>query len=141
LPSEAEWEYACRAGTTTPFHFGKTIATTLANYNGTVTYRSEPTGENRQQTTEVGSFPPNAFGLHDIHGNLWEWCEDVYHHNYQGVPTDGSAWTTGGDQNLRLLRGGSWFVDPQNCRSAYRSRNFPDVLNDNIGFRVVAVVA
>jgi formylglycine-generating enzyme required for sulfatase activity len=112
LPSEAEWEYACRAGTTTPFHFGPTITTELANYNGNETYGSGPEGLRRGETTEVGSFPPNAFGLHDMHGNVWEWCQDVWHGNYEGAPTDGSAWIEGGDQERRVLRGGSWCGDP-----------------------------
>ncbi|WAL60118.1 formylglycine-generating enzyme family protein [Thermocoleostomius sinensis A174] len=137
LPSEAEWEYACRAGTTTPFHFGATITTDLVNYNGNFTYASAPNGEYRQQTTDVGSFPPNAFGLYDMHGNVWEWCQDVWHENYAGAPTDGSAWIEGGESNNRLLRGGSWNNNPRNCRSANRNRNLPDNRNNNNGFRVV----
>lgn len=137
LPSEAEWEYACRAGTTTPFHFGPTITTDLANYNGNYTYGSGPKGEYRQQTTEVGSFPPNAFGLYDMHGNVWEWCLDYRHDSYEGAPTDGSAWTTGGDESRRVLRGGSWFLYPRVCRSAYRSRNARDFTLFGNGFRVV----
>jgi len=92
LPSESEWEYACRAGTTTPFYFGETITTDLANYHGDYTYASGPKGVYREQTTDVGSFPPNAFGLYDMHGNVWEWCADLWHDNYNGAPTDGSAW-------------------------------------------------
>jgi serine/threonine protein kinase len=106
LPSEAEWEYACRAGTTTPFYFGETITTDLVNYNGNSTYASAPKGQYRQQTTPVGSFPPNAFGLYDMHGNVWEWCQDHWHDNYNGAPTDGSAWTDDNDNRSRLLRGG-----------------------------------
>ncbi len=141
LPSEAEWEYACRAGTTTPFHFGETITSNLANYDGSFTYQAEPKGQFRQQTTEVGSFPANAFGLYDVHGNVWEWCEDVYHENYDGAPIDGTAWITGGDQNSRLLRGGSWGRFAWFCRSAFRVREVPDVLNAYVGFRVVVVLA
>jgi formylglycine-generating enzyme required for sulfatase activity/uncharacterized caspase-like protein len=137
LPSEAEWEYACRAGTTTPFHFGPTITTDLANYDGTATYGSGPKGEYRQQTTEVGSFPPNTFGLYDAHGNVWEWCLDHWHDSYEGAPTDGSAWTTGGDESRRVLRGGSWYVDPRYCRSADRFRDARDFTYFNHGFRVV----
>jgi formylglycine-generating enzyme required for sulfatase activity len=137
LPSEAEWEYACRSGTTTPFYFGETITTDLVNYNGNYTYAAAPKGEYRSQTTEVGSFPPNAFGLYDMHGNVWEWCLDHWHKNYQGSPTDGSAWITGGDSNYRLLRGGSWYDDPRLCRSAFRSRYPPDYRYNVIGFRVV----
>ena len=149
LPSEAEWEYACRAGTTTPFHFGETITTDLANYRGTDdeslgwkgSYGSGPKGEDRKETTPVGSFPPNAFGLYDMHGNLWEWCADPRHDNYEGAPRDGSAWETGGDESERVLRGGSWYHRPGNCRSAYRDDNYPDYVNLNIGFRVVCVPA
>lgn len=108
LPSEAEWEYACRAGTTTPFHFGETITGSLANYRATSTFANETKGKYREKTTNVGIFPPNAFGLHDMHGNLWEWCEDTWHDNYNGAPTDGSAWVDNNDNRSRLLRGGSW---------------------------------
>ncbi len=107
LPSEAEWEYACRAGTTTPFYFGETITGELANYNAGSTYAEEAKGEYRQQTTPVGQFPPNAFGLYDMHGNVWEWCEDNWHDNYDGAPTDGSAWIENGNDNLSSPRGGS----------------------------------
>jgi formylglycine-generating enzyme required for sulfatase activity len=95
LPSEAEWKYACRAGSTTPFHCGQTITTDLANYVGEHTYLSEAKGVYRPGTTEVGQFPPNAFGLYDMHGNLWEWCADAWHTDYAGAPTDGSAWERG----------------------------------------------
>jgi len=138
LPSEAEWEYACRAGTTTPFHFGETITTDLANYNGSSTYGSGPKGEFRQKTTEVGSFKiANAFGLYDMHGNVWDWCADHWHESYEGAPTDGSAWTTGGDDSLRVLRGGSWGSNPWLCRSARRNRNARDIQYNLIGFRLV----
>ena len=95
LPSEAEWEYACRAGTTTPFHFGETITSDLANYRGSSTYANEPKGEYREKTIQVGSFPPNAVGLYDMHGNVWEWCQDDFQDNYEGAPKDGSAWLSG----------------------------------------------
>lgn len=136
LPSEAEWEYACRAGTTTPFYFGETITPELANYNGGCTYGSGPEGDYRQRTTEVGCFPPNAFGLYDMHGNVYEWCLDTWHDNYEGAPTDGSAWI---DSNVTscTLRGGCWDFAPRNCRSAYRGRNTPDLLYSGVGFRVV----
>ncbi len=138
LPSEAEWEYACRAGTKTPFHFGETITADLANYRGTKTYADEPTGEYRQQTTPVGQFPPNAFGLYDMHGNVWEWCADTWHDNYDGAPTDGSAWIENGNDNLSPLRGGSWYCDPYLCRSAYRNNYYRrDDFNNSYGFRVV----
>ena len=138
LPSEAEWEYACRAGTTTPFYFGETITTDLANYEGNSTYGDGPKGEYRKQTTDVGSFPPNAFGLYDLHGNVWEWCQDVWHNSYNGAPTDGSAWEQGDDASRRLLRGGSWNFDPHYCRSAYRGSNNPDDRDHYIGVRVLA---
>ncbi|MBO3459925.1 SUMF1/EgtB/PvdO family nonheme iron enzyme [Aetokthonos hydrillicola Thurmond2011] len=136
LPSEAEWEYACRAGTTTPFHFGNTITTDLANYNGDYTYASEYKGRNRGETTDVGSFPPNAFGLYDMHGNVWEWCADTWHDNYKGAPTDGSVWSDN-QNSSQVLRGGSLIVNPENCRSA--ARNYFNPVDDdfNLGFRVV----
>ncbi len=136
LPSEAEWEYACRAGTTTPFYFGDTITTDLANYNGDYTYGNGPKGEFRQKTTPVGSFPPNAFGLYDMHGNVWEWCQDVWHENYDNAPTDGTAWETGGNPNIRVLRGGSWDNNPRLCRSGRRNWDDWDYWNFNFGFRV-----
>jgi formylglycine-generating enzyme required for sulfatase activity len=141
LPSEAEWEYACRAGTTTPFHFGEMITTDLVNFDSNYTYASAPEGEWRKQTTEVGSFPPNAFGLYDMHGNVWEWCLDHWHDNYQGAPSDGSAWIAGGDSNFRLVRGGSWVSSPGYCRSAYRYLSNRVYRYDEGGFRVVCGAA
>ncbi|MFN6366606.1 MAG: SUMF1/EgtB/PvdO family nonheme iron enzyme, partial [Aphanizomenon sp.] len=136
LPSEAEWEYACRAGTTTPFHFGETITTELANYKGTSIYASEPKGKHLQRTTDLGSFPPNAFGLYDMHGNVWEWCQDDWHNNYSNAPKDGSGWTSQSG-NTKALRGGSWGNIPVYCRSAYRTYNALAYHYFNIGFRVV----
>ncbi|NJM68248.1 MAG: formylglycine-generating enzyme family protein [Acaryochloris sp. RU_4_1] len=138
LPSEAEWEYACRAGTTTPFYFGQTITAELANYNGTDSYESGPKNQYREQTTEVGSFPPNAFGLYDMHGNVWEWCQDTWHDNYTGAPTDGSAWTDN-DNDSRIIRGGSWYNSPWYCRCVSRLRLNPGYRNFNYGFRVALV--
>ena len=144
LPSEAEWEYACRAGTTNPFHFGETITTDLVNYRGTDRIYIGLIKTNytyRRQTTEVGSFGvANAFGLYDMHGNVWEWCADIWHSNYEGAPTDGSAWQDkGNDDNEnqnRLLRGGSWYNTPRDCRSAFRYY-LASVGGDNVvGFRV-----
>lgn len=139
LPSEAEWEYACRAGTTTPFHFGETISTDRANYGSLYTHVYETKGVYRQQTTEVGIFPPNAFGLYDMHGNVREWCADTWHENYDGAPTDGSVWTRDGYAHHTTLRGGSWCSDPNSCRSASRSLNIHGhgSLNFSHGFRVV----
>ncbi|MBP5976851.1 formylglycine-generating enzyme family protein [Brasilonema sp. CT11] len=140
LPREAEWEYACRAGTTTPFYFGETITTDLANYNGNYTYGNAPKGQFcREETTTVGSFPPNAFGLYDMHGNVWEWCADTWHPNYEAAPKDGSVWLDNNDN--RLLRGGSWAFNPENCRSAFRNgldAGGRDFLN---GFRVACSAA
>ena len=146
LPSEAEWEYACRAGTTTPFHFGETITTDVANYCGTDneenkwsgSYGKGPKGIYRQETTVVGRFDvANAFGLYDMHGNVWEWCADHWHDNYEGAPTDGKAWLDDNDNQLRLLRGGSWDIYPEVCRSACRNRNYPGLDLNHDGFRVV----
>ena len=136
LPSEAEWEYACRAGTTTPFYFGESITPDLVNYNGNYTYASAPKGKDRQQTTDVGTFPPNSFGLYDMHGNVWEWCQDDYKNNYINAPTDGSALTSPSWWSAELLRAGSWGDSPAYCRSAYRCNN-DLVFYDFIGFRVV----
>ncbi len=142
LPSEAEWEYACRARTTTPFHFGETITTDLANYNGDYTYGAGSKGKYRQETTPVGSFRvANAFGLYDMHGNVWEWCADHWHHNYQGAPADGSAWLDDNDNRSRLRRGGSWYDNPRNCRSAYRFGSVADGRDTSFGFRVVCAAA
>ncbi|HEY9628104.1 MAG TPA: formylglycine-generating enzyme family protein [Coleofasciculaceae cyanobacterium] len=140
LPSEAQWEYACRSGTTTPFHFGETIAPNLANYRATETYNDSPKGEYRQTTTHVGSFPANEWGLHDLHGNVWEWCEDDWHGSYEGAPDDGSAWVEIDRKKAeRLLRGGSWFFIPGNCRSACRFNITRAYCDDGFGFRVCCV--
>lgn len=136
LPSEAQWEYACRAETMTAFHYGETITTDLANYNGSSNYAEAPKGIYRAQTTDVGSFKPNAFGLYDFHGNVWEWCADFWHSNYNGAPTDGSVWDYRGDESLRVLRGGSWNDHAPNCRSACRLRYQPDCRASIVGFRV-----
>ena len=136
LPSEAEWEYACRAMTTTPFYFGETLSSELANYDARKTYATEPQGGYRKKTTTVGSFPPNAFGLYDRHGNVWEWCADRWHENYEGAPTDGSAWLEGAGDRRCLLRGGSWHSHPGYCRSAFRFSDYPDVHLNFYGLRV-----
>jgi eukaryotic-like serine/threonine-protein kinase len=138
LPSEAEWEYAARAGTDTPFAFGETITPQIVNYDGDYPYASAPKGVYRQKTVAVGSLGvANAFGLFDMHGNVWEWCEDVYHEGYNEAPTDGSAWLSGGDSSVRTLRGGSWGNNGWYCRSAIRFRNAPGGGSNFIGFRVV----
>jgi formylglycine-generating enzyme required for sulfatase activity len=168
LPSEAQWEYACRAMTEPldlakgesypPFYFGETLTDKLANYNASSTYASEPKGENGKETIPVGQFPPNAFGLYDLHGNVWEWCMDDWHDNYENAPSDGSAWLDNnqeenldaenslestekdGNNPYSVMRGGSWGSNPNNCRSAIRNddvRRDDRVIND--GFRVVCV--
>lgn len=143
LPSEAQWEYACRAGSsTTPFHFGATISPQLANYDASRSYAGGPTGEYRNQTTDVATFPANAWGLQDMHGNVSEWCLDHWHDSYvegEGkAPTDGSAWMkpTAEEEEFRLLRGGSWVDRPGRCRSALRGSWLHGVADDSFGFRV-----
>jgi formylglycine-generating enzyme required for sulfatase activity len=142
LPTEAEWEYACRAGTTTPFNFGETITPELANYNGTLTYNDSPKGEYRQETTPVDHFAiANAWGLSDMHGNVWEWCQDHWHSNYEGAPIDGRDWLDqDADENAsRVIRGGSWNDYPWDCRSANRNFFIPRGPYYDIGFRVVCL--
>jgi formylglycine-generating enzyme required for sulfatase activity len=146
LPSEAQWEYACRAGTTTPFCFGETISPELANYDGNYAYGNGPTGIYREQTTPVGLFPANTWGLQDMQGNVWEWCLDEWHESYEGAPTDGRAWVDAVEgekskesEKLRLLRGGSWYDVPGNCRSAYRYHDRPDGAYGYVGFRLVCL--
>ncbi|MUG93035.1 SUMF1/EgtB/PvdO family nonheme iron enzyme [Scytonema sp. UIC 10036] len=143
LPSEAQWEYACRAGTTTPFHFGETISTELANYRGTANYGKGNKGIFREETTPVGSFgAANDFGLYDMHGQVWEWCADHWHRNYEGAPTNGEAWLirNNNDNRERIQRGGSWYDLPDLCRSARRNCINPEDDDVIIGFRVVCVV-
>ncbi len=142
LPSEAQWEYACRAGTTTPFHFGETIDTSNVNYDGNYTYGSGKKGEYRQKTTPVGYFKDSAnnFGLYGMHGNVWEWCADSWHENYKGAPDDGSVWDASNDSGSRVLRGGSWSHNPGFCRSAGRVHGTSDDLYRNIGFRVICPI-
>ena len=135
LPSEAEWEYVARAGTTTPFHFGSTISTEQANYDGNFTYGSGRKGGYREKTVPVGSFPANRFGVHDVHGNVWEWVQDCWNGSYHGAPRDGSAWERG-DCSRRILRGGSWYDLPWYLRSANRVRNSTGFRLDFNGFRI-----
>ena len=139
LPSEAEWEYAARAGTTTPFAFGETITPEIVNYSGNYPYGSAAQGLYREKTVKVGSLGvANAFGLYDMHGNVWEWCQDWYH-TYNGTPSDGSAWLSGGEQKDRVMRGGSWFNRASLARSADRIGSPANIRYYSIGFRVVAV--
>jgi formylglycine-generating enzyme required for sulfatase activity len=136
LPSEAEWEYACRAGTDTPFSFGQTINTDQANYDGNYSYGAgKKTGVYHRKTMPVGSFLANPFGLHEMHGNVWEWSEDTFQKNYEGAPRDGSPWV-GTDSSSRVLRGGSWDVSPSWLRSAGRSDGFPSYRDNDWGFRL-----
>lgn len=134
LPTEAEWEYACRAGTTTPFHVGETISTEQANYNGHAAYGSGKKGVYRMRTIPVGSFPPNAWGLHDMHGNVWQWCQDSYI-AYPKRDVVDPVWK-GAEDDLRVLRGGSWNGFPDLCRSAFRGRHGPRERSSNWGFRI-----
>jgi formylglycine-generating enzyme required for sulfatase activity len=151
LPTEAEWEYACRAGTTTPFHFGKTISSEIANYcaqDREIDGKTYPgkygvgkLGEFRKKTTPVGYFKvANRFGLSDMHGNVWEWCQDHWHSDYKGAPKDGSAWidSDAEEDKSRVLRGGSWDFNPRGCRSAVRTDLNPGIRYINVGFRVVS---
>ncbi|MFO0054040.1 MAG: formylglycine-generating enzyme family protein [Dolichospermum sp.] len=127
LPSEAEWEYACRGRTTTAFYFGKTISPELANYDS----------QYQGKTTQVGKFPANPFGLHDMCGNVWEWCEDGWHEDYINAPDDGSVWLNNSN-NRRVLRGGSWFIPSENCRSSFRFYGDAGFFGCNLfDFRVV----
>ncbi len=129
LPSEAEWEYACRVKTTTEFYFGDTLTAAMANHAMSV-------GE----TSVVGNYLPNAFGLYDLHGNVWEWCADHWHGNYQGAPLDGTAWLQNGDSDRRVIRGGSWIYRSADCRAAVRNHNSSFNRNNDVGFRVVCAV-
>lgn len=125
LPSEAEWEYACRSGTTTPYFFGEELEIAMSNHS-----------KGERETTDVGRYPANDFGLHDMHGNVWEWCQDHWHSNYQDAPMDGSPWLTGTKGTGRIRRGGSWLSIRVDCRSANRYVFAPSEVNFNIGFRV-----
>jgi formylglycine-generating enzyme required for sulfatase activity len=141
LPSEAQWEYACRAGSTTPFHFGATLSPELANYKGNYVYGNGPKGTYRKQTVEVASFAANGWGLHDMHGNVYEWRQDHLHESYNFAPGDDQPWLipAAADDEPRLLRGGSWYYGPGDCRSACRDRYRPTAANDDVGFRVVCL--
>ena len=133
LPTEAEWEYACRAGTTTPFHVGATLASDQANYNARFTFGKGQTGEARDRTMPAGSFPANAWGLHDMHGNVWQWCND-WHGGYSGKDLADPQGPKSG--KTRVTRGGSWGSHPIFCRAANRNFTDPETRNEHIGFRV-----
>ena len=144
LPSEAEWEYACRAGTRTAFSFGDTISPALANYDANHSYNGSPLGAPRAGTSRVGEFAPNPWGLYDMHGNVWEWTQDAVHDNYEGAPNTGQAWEAAGnpagdpagDPARRILRGGAWQYNPRYLRSAVRNGSAATLSNAIIGFRV-----
>jgi formylglycine-generating enzyme required for sulfatase activity len=134
LPTEAEWEYACRAGTQTPFNTGETITPQQANFNGNYTYGGSDPGVFREKPTPVASFPPNQWGLYDVHGNLWEWCNDWYGAYSIKPVTDPRGPKTG---NEKVLRGGAWILEPRICRSGNRSKLPPETENYLLGFRLV----
>ncbi len=142
LLSESEWEYVARAGTIGPFHFGSTISTDQANYSGEYyyTYSGGHKGINREKTVPVGSFPGNAFGLHDVHGNVWEWVEDCWQGSYDDTPSDGSAWISSDRCGGHVLRGGSWRYGPRDLRSAIRGANGSGTRYSDIGFRVARTI-
>jgi formylglycine-generating enzyme required for sulfatase activity len=135
LPSEAEWEYACRASSSSAFSHGNMITTDFSNYVGLHAYAGGPIGEYRHGPIPAGRFPPNRFGLHDMHGNLWEWCEDTWHADYAGAPSGGEAWIHGGTDE-RVLRGGSWHDPPDLCRSGCRLKLKPTEGEDFVGVRI-----
>ena len=139
LPTEAEWEYACRAGTTTLFHFGDSLTSDLANIDGNLPEGDAPRGRYLAHSCEVGTYPPNALGLHDMHGNVWEWCADWFDENY--YPRSPGADPLGPPAgSRRVLRGGGWFYGARICRSAYRYRFEPDVRHYDFGMRVALTV-
>jgi formylglycine-generating enzyme required for sulfatase activity len=141
LPSEAQWEYACRAGTSTPFSTGETLTTDYANFVGQPPYREEPVGIYRHVVTPGDTFLPNPFGISDMHGNLWEWCADQWHAEYTGAPFDGGAWDRGGEAGYGVARGGSWHEPALNCRSATRLRARLKDDDEFYGFRVALLSA
>jgi formylglycine-generating enzyme required for sulfatase activity len=140
LPTEAEWEYACRAGTTTPFAFGDTLSDDQANYDGNYPYSLSSLGvysslgAYRRKTVTVGRFPPNAWGLRDMHGNVWEWCQDSYGSYQPQAVTDPTGPVLGA---CKVIRGGGWNYFGRLCRSAFRSNNLPSFAHSSVGFRVV----
>ncbi len=137
LPSEAEWEYACRAGTRAPFAMGDEITPGEANY----LYAEHGQRIGPGARTPVGRYAPNAFGLHDLHGNVCEWVEDAWHPGYDGAPNDGSAWERGTDAGRRVIRGGAWDYLPRLLRSAWRDSLPAGQRRDNVGFRIARTFA
>ncbi|MDJ0581358.1 SUMF1/EgtB/PvdO family nonheme iron enzyme [Crocosphaera sp.] len=142
LPSEAQWEYACRGGTNTAFHFGPTLTSDLANYMAKRLYAGESSGLYRQETTSVTAFYPNSLGLYDLHGNVWEWCADAWHSSYENASTDGEPRVSSQHDTRRILRGGSWDEDAYHCRCASRYAYHPQAVGvSRIGFRVMLVLS
>ncbi len=142
LPSEAEWEYAARAGTKTVFWVGDDLSSTQANFNGRHPYGNGAKGDHKDKTTPVGSYKPNPFGLYDMTGNISQWCQDTFHDSYKGAPADGSAWETDANPEIRVYRGGSYDADAASCRSAMRfATERKDNRNSRIGFRVVVEIS
>lgn len=137
LPTEAEWEYACRAGTTTPFNTGNNITTAQANYDGNFPYNNNPKGENRARTLPVGSFAPNGFGLYDMHGNAWEWVNDWFENYSPNMPPQENPKGPSSGK-YRVYRGGGWDLIAQFCRSARRRYQEPERKFNYMGFRVAA---
>ncbi|MEM8611273.1 MAG: formylglycine-generating enzyme family protein [Cyanobacteria bacterium P01_H01_bin.105] len=137
LPSEAEWEYACRAGTTTPFCFGEKLTTEIANFFADFSFTENVEENYRNTSVAADSFWPNAFGLYNMHGNVYEWCADDYHNSYEGAPSDASLWLSNEANASKVMRGGSWFNDTPFCRSASREKNSQTGLSNSFGFRVV----
>jgi formylglycine-generating enzyme required for sulfatase activity len=134
LPTEAEWEYACRAGTHTPFSFGGNITPEQVNYDGNYPYHTGSKGQYREKTVAVKSLPPNAWGLYEMHGNVWEWCNDWYAGDYGAEPQTDPRGAGSGEH--RVVRGGSWFFNGRLCRSDYRLRYSPVLRHYDIGFRL-----
>ena len=132
LPTEAEWEYACRAGTTTPYYFGESISTDQVNFGNNFNLGS---GANRRKTTPVGSFPANAWGLHDMHGNVWQWCQDLYGEYPHDDVVDPQGFTLAKGR-IHMLRGGSWYNLPGYCRSACRNKDTHNRHNNEYGLRL-----
>lgn len=137
LPTEAEWEYAARAGTSGPFSFAMPVTTDKAAYDSSRTYADSPKSRPRKKTVPIGSFPPNDYGLHEMHGNVQEWVQDCWHDDYDGAPNDGSAWEADDQEGMRVIRGGHYSTHPGNIRSASRDKEDPEDSSQFIGFRVV----
>lgn len=137
LPSEAEWEYACRAGTTTPFSFGETLTTEIANFFADFSFTENYEENYRNTPAAADSFWPNDFGLYNMHGNVHEWCADDYHDSYGSAPSDANKWLSNNTQASKVMRGGSWFNDIHLCRSAARDKNTQVGRSNASGFRVV----